>query len=63
LKDVDVKIAQLQENLATHKVLSCSNCGKNDKSKNDACENCATVLKRVDYLQGKMKTKILKQDY
>jgi hypothetical protein len=36
---------------------------KNDKSKNDACENCATVLKRVDYLQGKMKTKILKQDY
>jgi len=61
LKDADVKIAQLKDNFAIHVVFSCSNCGKKDKSKSDSCENCGTLLKRIDYLQGKMETKILNQ--
>jgi hypothetical protein len=48
LKDADVKIEQLKDKFSTHEVLSCSNCSKKDKSKNDACENCATLLKRID---------------
>ena len=61
LKDADVRIAQLKDNFAIHAVPSCSNCGKQDKSKNDACENCATLLKCIDYLQGNMGTKVLNQ--
>jgi predicted metal-binding protein len=57
LKDVNLKIAQLKI-MATHEVHSCSNCGKKDKFKNDPHETCSTLLKRIEYLLGKVGIKL-----
>ena len=57
LKDVNLKIAQLKI-MATREVHSCSNCGKKDKFKNDPHETCSTLLKHIEYLQGKMGIKL-----
>jgi hypothetical protein len=34
---------------------------REEESKNDACENCSTLLKPIEYLQRKMGTKSLNQ--
>jgi hypothetical protein len=42
-------------------ILSCSNCCRQKKIMNNACDNCSDLLRCIEYLQNKMGTKSLNQ--
>src|SRR6266540_42188 len=61
LKDANARVDQLKNDFFTHEILSCPNYHKQKKPMYNICDNCSTLLKRIEYLQGKMGTKSLNQ--